>query len=159
MTRAWLLHRSGMVGGSILRRHRPALIRREGPSIRQACERLLPVIGDPMFKGSVTEVADLMEEWWRDEAGNGFTAMAPVQPRGLVVPGPQRRGLFHTEYEPEPLRGHLRRPGAPARWTRALRRRGLRLPGYRGATLRENMGLHRPPDSWSSLPAPGYVGG
>ena len=41
-----------------------------------------------------------MEEWWTDKAGDGFTVMAPVQPRGLrdvvdfVVPELQRRGIF-----------------------------------------------------------------
>ena len=30
-----------------------------------------------------------------------------------------------------------------------LRRRGLRPPGYRGTTLRENMGLGRPTDPWA----------
>ena len=106
------------------------MIRREGLTVRQAYERLLPAIGGPMFKGSASEVADLMEEWWCDKAGDGFTVMAPVQPRGLrdvvdlVVPELQRRGLFRTEYEATTLRGHLGLPDAPSRGDEQTARRG-----------------------------------
>ncbi len=115
-----------VVGGSSLRRYMLDMIRREGLTVRQAYERLLPAIGGPMFKGSPAEVADLMEEWWRAKAGDGFTILAPVQPRGLrdvvelVVPELQRRGLFRTEYEATTLRGHLGLPDPPSRWTAAL---------------------------------------
>jgi hypothetical protein len=66
-----------------------------------------------------------MEEWWRDKAADGFTLMAPVEPRGLndvvdlVVPELQRRGLFRTEYEATTLRGNLGLPDAPSRWRAA----------------------------------------
>ena len=109
-------------GGSSLRRYMLQMVRREGLTVRQAYERLLPAIGGPMFKGSPAQVADLMEDWWRAKAGDGFTVMAPVQPRGLrdvvdlVVPELQRRGLFRTEYAATTLRGHLGLPPAPSRW-------------------------------------------
>ena len=118
-----------VAGGSSLRRYMLGMIRREGLTVRQAYERLLPSIGGPLFKGSAAEVADLMEEWWRAKAGDGFTVMAPVQPRGLrdvvdlVVPELQRRGLFRTEYEGTTLRGHLGLPDAPSRWTGLAARR------------------------------------
>jgi len=63
-----------------------------------------------------------MEDWWRSKAGDGFTIMAPVQPRGLrdfvdlVVPELQRRGIFRKEYEATTLRGHLGLPEAPSQW-------------------------------------------
>jgi alkanesulfonate monooxygenase len=110
-------------GGSSLRRYMLDMIRREGLTVRQAYERLLPAIGGPMFKGSPVEVADMMEEWWRAGAGDGFTILAPVLPRGLrdvvdlVVPELQRRGLFRTEYAGTTLRSHLGLPDAPSRWT------------------------------------------
>ncbi|MGI4941899.1 MAG: LLM class flavin-dependent oxidoreductase [Janthinobacterium lividum] len=112
-----------VAGGSSLRRYMLDMIRREDLTVRQAYERLLPAIGGPMFKGSPAEVADTMEDWWRARAGDGFTVMAPVQPRGLrdvvelVVPELQRRGLFRTEYEHATLRGHLGLPDAPSRWS------------------------------------------
>ena len=111
-----------VVGGSSLRRYMLNMIRREGLTIRQAYERLLPAIGGPMFKGNAAEIADLMEDWWRAKAGDGFTILSPVQPRGLrdvvdlVVPELQRRGLFRTEYEGTTLRSHLGLPAAPSRW-------------------------------------------
>ena len=112
-----------VVGGSSLRRYMLGMIRREGLTVRQAYERLLPAIGGPVFKGNASEVADLMEEWWRDKAADGFTVMAPVQPRGLrdmvelLVPELQRRGLFRTEYEAATLRSHLGLPDPPSRWS------------------------------------------
>jgi FMN-dependent oxidoreductase (nitrilotriacetate monooxygenase family) len=111
-----------VVGGSSLRRYILAMIRREELTIRQAYERLLPAIGGPMFRGNAAEIADLMEEWWRAKAGDGFTVMAPVQPRGLrdvvdlVVPELQRRGLFRTEYDGTTLRSHLGLPMPASRW-------------------------------------------
>ena len=117
-----------VVGGSSLRRYMLDMIRREALTVRQAYERLLPAIGGPMFKGSAVEVADLMEDWWRAKAGDGFTVMAPVQPRGLrdvvdlVVPELQRRGLFRTEYAATTLRGHLGLPAAPSRWAKSAER-------------------------------------
>jgi FMN-dependent oxidoreductase (nitrilotriacetate monooxygenase family) len=111
-----------VVGGSSLRRYMLDMIRREGLTVRQAYERLLPAIGGPMFKGSPAAVADVMEDWWRAKACDGFTILAPVQPRGLndvvdfLVPELQRRGVFRTDYETATLRGHLGLPAAPSRW-------------------------------------------
>ncbi len=119
-----------VVGGSSLRRYMLDMIRREGLTVRQAYERLLPSIGSPLFKGSPTQVADLMEEWWRAGAGDGFTIMAPVQPRGLrdvvdlLVPELQRRGLFRTDYGGTTLRCHLGLPDAPSRWAEPIAGRG-----------------------------------
>ena len=76
----------------------------------------------PCSKAAPTQVADEMEDWWRSKAGDGFTIMAPVQPRGLrdfvdlVVPELQRRGIFRQEYETTTLRGHLGLPDAPSQW-------------------------------------------
>ena len=111
-----------VLGGSSLRTFIVGSVRREGLSIRQTYERVLPSIGGPMFKGSPTDVADEMEDWFRSGAGDGFTIMAPVQPRGLrdfvdlVVPELQRRGLFRTEYTADTLRGHLELPIPASRW-------------------------------------------
>ncbi len=111
-----------VLGGSSLRTFIVGMVRREGLSIRQTYERVLPSIGGPMFKGSPTDVADEMEDWFRSGAGDGFTIMAPVQPRGLrdfvdlVVPELQRRGLFRTEYTADTLRGHLELPIPASRW-------------------------------------------
>jgi alkanesulfonate monooxygenase len=92
--------------------------RAEGLTLRQTYQRVLPQMGGNMIKGSPSQVADLMEDWYRSQTCDGFMIAPPVMPRGLadfvdlVVPELQRRGLFRTQYT--------------------------------GRTLRENMGLARP---------------
>jgi len=110
------------LGGSSLRRYILDMAKRDSLTIRQTYERTLPALGGPVFKGSAVQVADEMEDWWRSKAGDGFTIMAPVQPRGLrdfvdlVVPELQKRGVFRKEYESTTLRGHLGLPEAPSQW-------------------------------------------
>lgn len=73
-------------------------------------------------KGTPQQIADHMEEWFRQGACDGFNIMPPYLPGAfndfveLVVPELQRRGLFRTEYE--------------------------------GKTYRENLGLKRPPSRY-----------
>jgi alkanesulfonate monooxygenase len=68
--------------------------------------------------GTPEAIADQLEEWFINDAADGFNIMPPILPTGLdefvnlVVPVLQKRGLFRTEYE--------------------------------GSTLRENLGLRRP---------------
>jgi FMN-dependent oxidoreductase (nitrilotriacetate monooxygenase family) len=63
--------------------------------------------------GSGEEIADLMEEWFRGEAADGFNLQPPILPGGLddfirhVLPHLRRRGLFRTEYTGQTLRDHL----------------------------------------------------
>jgi FMN-dependent oxidoreductase (nitrilotriacetate monooxygenase family) len=110
------------LGGSSLRRYIINLARDNKLTLRQTYERTLPALGGPVFKGSPRQVADEMEDWWRSKAGDGFTLLLPVQPRGLsdfvdlVVPELQRRGIFRKEYESTTLRGHLGLPEAPSVW-------------------------------------------
>ena len=72
----------------------------------------------PVFVGSPTQIADEMEEWFRSEACDGFMVAAPYLPGAyqdfarMIVPELQRRGVFHTDYKADTLRGNLglRRP-------------------------------------------------
>ena len=63
--------------------------------------------------GTPEQIADRMEQWFRNEGADGFNLMPPSLPGGIddfveqVVPVLQRRGLFRTEYEHRTLRGHL----------------------------------------------------
>jgi FMN-dependent oxidoreductase (nitrilotriacetate monooxygenase family) len=65
------------------------------------------------FVGTPEQLADLMEQWLRESACDGFNVMPPYFPRQLevfvdqVVPILQRRGLFRTEYEGRTLRENL----------------------------------------------------
>lgn len=95
-----------------------AMAREKRLTVRQTARTILPQMAGNLFKGNPMQVADVMEEWYRSQACDGFMVAAPVVPTGmerfcrLVVPELQRRGLFRRDYE--------------------------------GSTLRENLGLARP---------------
>ncbi len=69
-----------------------------------------------MVIGTVGEIADHMEHWFREGAADGFNLLPAIVPGtmndfcGLVVPELQRRGLFRTEYEGPTLRDVLGLP-------------------------------------------------
>jgi len=66
-----------------------------------------------VFCGSPKQVADEMEEWFKERACDGFVLAAPFLPGGyedisrLVVPELQKRGLFHRDYAGKTLRENL----------------------------------------------------
>ena len=111
------------LGGTAIGRSVLAMAARERLTVRQCYERILPSMGGSMARGTASQVADVLEDWYRGGACDGFVLSIPVQPRCLRD--------FVDLVVPE------------------LRRRGLRPPAYRGTTLRENMGLGRPPDPWA----------
>ncbi|QOT10603.1 LLM class flavin-dependent oxidoreductase [Paenibacillus sp. JNUCC32] len=69
--------------------------------------------GHMTMVGTARQVADMMEDWFRSLACDGFNIMAPLLPSGLeqfverVVPLLQQRGLFREEYAGRTLRDHL----------------------------------------------------
>lgn len=94
------------------------LARRERLTLRELITRLGGGRGHRTFAGTAVQVADTIEEWFREGAADGFNVMPAVLPSGLdrfvdeVVPILQARGLFRTEYSETTLRGHygLERP-------------------------------------------------
>ncbi|MGI4746768.1 MAG: LLM class flavin-dependent oxidoreductase [Janthinobacterium lividum] len=72
------------------------------------------------FVGTPVTIADQMEEWLMTDASDGFNIMFPFLPAGLDA--------FVDRVIPE------------------LQRRGLFRREYEGRTLRENLGLPRPPN-------------
>jgi FMN-dependent oxidoreductase (nitrilotriacetate monooxygenase family) len=100
-----------------------ALARRENLTVRQLAQRLGGFSGLAMV-GTPTTIADEMEEWLETEGSDGFTVQFPYLPGGLddVV----------DKVVPE------------------LQRRGLFRRDYEGKTLRENLGLKRPPNRFFS---------
>ena len=94
-----------------------------GFTIRQLYQWVATARGHYTLVGSVEQVADELEEWFRNEAADGFNILPPWLPGALddfvdlVIPELQRRGLFRTAYE--------------------------------GRTLRENLGLKRPISPWT----------
>ena len=112
------------LGGTAIGRSVLEMASRERLTVRQTYERILPSMGGSMVRGTAAHVADVLEDWYRGRACDGFVLSIPVQPRCLRD--------FVDLVVPE------------------LRRRGLRPPAYRGTTLRENMALDRPADPWAA---------
>jgi alkanesulfonate monooxygenase SsuD/methylene tetrahydromethanopterin reductase-like flavin-dependent oxidoreductase (luciferase family) len=91
---------------------------RERPTMRQLLETLAGARGHFTSVGTPEQVADMMEDWFRAGAADGFNFMPPVMPVHLdrfvteVVPILQHRGLFRREYSGHHLRDHygLARP-------------------------------------------------
>ncbi|MBP0597361.1 LLM class flavin-dependent oxidoreductase [Herbaspirillum sp. LeCh32-8] len=98
------------------------LARRDGLSIRQTYLRIAGARGHQQVVGSPSDIADLLETWFRDGGADGFNIMSPAHPAGLtdfielVLPELRRRGLFRTDYQGRTLREHLglRRPAHPS---------------------------------------------
>jgi alkanesulfonate monooxygenase len=114
-----------VIGGSSLRRYTLEMGRRDNLTIRQLYQSVLPALGGPVFKGSPSQVADQMEDWFKSGACDGFTIMAPTMPQALtdfvdlVIPELRRRGLFRHGYDTTTLRGHLGLDAPPSQWTQA----------------------------------------
>ncbi|WP_431280902.1 LLM class flavin-dependent oxidoreductase [Humitalea sp. 24SJ18S-53] len=89
---------------------------RENLSIRQLARRFATANGHLVFVGTPKAMAELMEEWLRADAVDGFMLLQPYFPTPLdnfvrlVVPELQRRGIFRTAYEGTTLRENLGLP-------------------------------------------------
>jgi len=100
------------------------LARRENLTIRQLYQAIAGARGHWTIWGTPEQIADRLEEWFINDAADGFNLMPPYLPGGLddfvdlVLPILRQRGLFRTEYE--------------------------------GRTLRENLGLLRPVNQFSA---------
>ncbi len=105
------------------------LAEREGLTVRQLAQRLGGYAG-LAFVGTAKTIADEMEEWLHARGSDGFNVMFPYLPGGLED--------FCDKVVPE------------------LQRRGLLRTTYAGSTLRENLGLPRPPNRF--FPAPARAG-
>jgi len=99
------------------------LAEREGLTVRQLAQRIGGYSGAAMV-GTPETIADEMEEWLETRACDGFNIMFPHVPEGLED--------FVTGVVPE------------------LQRRGLFRTEYTGTTLREHLGLRRPPNRFFS---------
>jgi FMN-dependent oxidoreductase (nitrilotriacetate monooxygenase family) len=95
------------------------MARQEDLSVRELAQRLGGYSG-LAFVGTPGTIADAMEEWLVSEGSDGFNVMFPYLPEGLDD--------FVQRVVPE------------------LQRRDLFRREYEGRTLRENLGLERPPN-------------
>jgi FMN-dependent oxidoreductase (nitrilotriacetate monooxygenase family) len=98
--------------------------RRENLTIIQLAKRFAAARGHFFVTGSPAMVVDVLEDWFKNGACDGFNMIPPLYPNSLedfvnlVVPEMQKRGLFRTRYE--------------------------------GGTLRENLGLAHPPSRYAA---------
>ena len=96
---------------------------REGLTLRQMYQRYAGARGQRTVKGTPVQIVDEMEKWFHARAVDGFLVQPPVLPVGLDD--------FVDLVIPE------------------LQNRGLFRTEYEGATLRENLGLPRPPSRYA----------
>ncbi len=104
------------------------LAKRENLNVRQLAQRL-GGYGGLAFVGTPSSIADAMQDWLFSGGSDGFNVMFPYLPEGLDD--------FVDRVVPE------------------LQRRGIFRTQYEGQTLRENLGLPRPPNRYF----PGAGGG
>jgi alkanesulfonate monooxygenase len=97
------------------------LARRENLTVRQLAQRFGGYAG-LSFVGTPRTIADEMEQWLVEDASDGFNIMFPYLPVGIDD--------FVDRVVPE------------------LQRRGIFRREYEGRTLRENLGLPRPPNKY-----------
>jgi alkanesulfonate monooxygenase len=89
------------------------MARNEKLTMKEVALRVAGARGKAVVRGSPQQIADHMEEWFRQDGCDGFNLMPPFLPGGLddfvdlVLPELRRRGLFRTEYEGRTLREHL----------------------------------------------------
>ncbi|MFH8572548.1 LLM class flavin-dependent oxidoreductase [Streptomyces sp. NPDC017993] len=92
------------------------LAEREGLTLRQLIGRLGGGRGHQVFAGTPEQIADFIEEWFREGAADGFNVMPPLLPAGLddfvdhVLPLLRKRGLFREGYTGSTLREHYGLP-------------------------------------------------
>jgi alkanesulfonate monooxygenase SsuD/methylene tetrahydromethanopterin reductase-like flavin-dependent oxidoreductase (luciferase family) len=88
----------------------------EPTSFRAVAQKLSALPGGLDFTGTPEAMAELISDWWRAGACDGFTLMPNVLPSELssfvdhVLPILQSRGIARTEYAGHTLRDHLGLP-------------------------------------------------
>jgi len=98
------------------------MARKEKLTMRQVAMRVAGARAKSVIRGTPQQIADHMEEWFSKDGCDGFNVMPPYLPGGLDD--------FVELVIPE------------------LRRRGLFRSEYEGRTLREHLGLKRPPSRY-----------
>jgi FMN-dependent oxidoreductase (nitrilotriacetate monooxygenase family) len=95
--------------------------RRENMTLRDLYNLTAAARGHWVLCGTPKRIADTLEEWFVEEAADGFNVLPPYFPGALVdfvdlvVPELQARGLFRKEYAGTTLRDHFGLPRVAAR--------------------------------------------
>ena len=107
-----------------------AYLFKEPLTVRQMYERYGGARGQRTVVGTAEDVADQMERWFVGRAVDGYLIQPPCLPAGLDE--------FVEGVVP------------------ILQERGLFRTAYEGASLRENLGLRRPPSAYAAVGATGH---
>lgn len=105
-----------ILGGYSNRQQMGSVAKSERLTIRQTYERMCPGAGTQVIAGTPSQIADLMEDWYRSGACDGFVLSGGCSPKDLadisdlVVPELQRRGLFRKQYVGTTLRENMGLP-------------------------------------------------
>jgi FMN-dependent oxidoreductase (nitrilotriacetate monooxygenase family) len=99
---------------------------KEKLTVREMYQKYGSARGQRTLVGTATEIADQMEQWFVGRAVDGYLIQPPQLPTGLDE--------FIDQVVP------------------VLQERGLYRTEYEGSTLRENLGLKRPPSSYANKP-------
>ncbi|WP_407713764.1 LLM class flavin-dependent oxidoreductase [Comamonas testosteroni] len=94
------------------------IVERERPTLRELLHRLAGARGHFVVAGTPVEIADIITNWFKSGAADGFNIMPPMYPQFFdrfvdeVIPILQDRGIFRSEYNGSTLRSHygLTRP-------------------------------------------------
>ena len=95
--------------------------RRENMTLRDLYNLTAAARGHWVLCGTPKGIADTLEEWFVEEAADGFNVLPPYFPGALVdfvdlvVPELQARGLFRREYAGTTLRDHFGLPRVVSR--------------------------------------------
>lgn len=85
----------------------------QGLTLRQLLQKLASARGHFAIAGTPERIADVIEDWFRSGAADGFNVMPPIVFSQLelfateVVPILRRRGLFRADYAGTTLREHF----------------------------------------------------
>src|SRR3569623_535057 len=88
------------------------MAKKENLTIRQLYMRVV-LRGHRKMRGTASDIADNIQEWFEASGADGFNVMPPYLPGALddfvdqVAPELQRRGIFRREYEGTTLRDNL----------------------------------------------------
>jgi alkanesulfonate monooxygenase len=99
-----------------------SLAQREKWTLRQLFQHFSATRGHMVVVGTPALVVDTMEEWFKNDACDGFNILPPMFPDDLesfvdlVIPELQRRGLFRRHYEGKTLRENLGLPVPKSRY-------------------------------------------
>jgi alkanesulfonate monooxygenase SsuD/methylene tetrahydromethanopterin reductase-like flavin-dependent oxidoreductase (luciferase family) len=89
------------------------MARRDRLTLRELYHRVAAARGHLLLVGSPSQIADVLEDWFKSGAADGFNVMPPFFPGQFdafadkVVPILQERGLFRADYIGTTLRDHL----------------------------------------------------